>query len=442
MSKKSGEWGKLPIPSDWDEAADGYQLVALCIPNSRQWRAILVGQISDLAYGRKWNRNTGTITEVQALAREIFETMSITCLDDIAIALECICNGTTVLAEKSGQAGQAAEGSLSDGVIETGEGQQFPDQESYFNAKCNSANGIFDTILGMIDWLRDNDVDMLAGLFGGVTSGLLVAAALAGPVGWAWALVSSLVVSLAGFIIAYALNFSDVSDALDDTHEECVMALYNAADSITAEDNFIAAVEAGSPTITAIEASFLRILLSAEILNQLFEPREDVAAYESSDPVDCGSFILKSWTFPADVEGWTFTDDSDPSCSATRSYEATEEAIRNTLVVASLPFVRATGTNDSPAVTLAVTPGAAVQVDFSATSDAPILANVAVTAFYSDATSETDNVDFGAAGTLVLTLTQSKTITSVQVQFARSTSGSAQGSTHFQDLQEVRVVSA
>lgn len=437
MSKKSREWGKLPIPSDWDEATDGYQLVALCIPNSRQWRAILVGQISDLAYGRKWNRNTGTITDVQLLAREIFETMAITCLDDIAVAIECICNGTTILAEKSGQEGQAAEGTLSDGIVETGEGEQFPDQESYFDAKCNAANGIFDTVLGMIVWLRDNDVDMLAGLFGGVTSGLLVAAALAGPVGWAWALVSSLVVSLAGFIIAYALNFSDVKDALDDTHEACVMSLYNATDSITAEDNFVDAVEAGTPTITSVESSFLRILLSAEILNQLFEPREDVGKYISPSPISCGDSLLAFWTFPSDAEGWTFRDDSVGASSATGAYNAPEEALQVTKVTAGgggQP--RAKGTWLKTGLSVLVTAGSSAQFDYSAPSDS-VNQSKHMKVIYSDLTEDELMISGGTgAGTLVMTLPAAKTIAEIECSISRAWTVA---STSTSDVLEVRV---
>lgn len=437
MSKKSGEWGKLPIPSDWDEATDGYQLVALCIPNSRQWRAILVGQISDLAYGRKWNRNTGTITDVQRLAREIFETMAITCLDDIAIAIECICNGTTILAEKSGQEGQAAEGSLSDGVITTGEGEQFPDQESYFDAKCNTANGIFDTVLGMIDWLDDNDVDLLAGLFGGVTSGLLVGLALAGPVGWAWAVVGSLMAGLAGFVIRYSLTFADVSAALADTHEACVMSLYNATDAVTAEDNFIAALEAGSPTITSLESDFVKMLLSAEVVNQLFAPREDVGLYESPSPIDCGSSLLAFWTFPSDEEGWTFRDDSVGASSASGVYNADDEALQITKVTAgggTQPIAK--GTWLKTGLTVLVTAGSSAQFDYSAPSDS-VNQSKHLKVIYSDATEDEIQISGGTgAGTIVLTLPVAKTIAEIECSISRTWTVA---STSTSDVLEVRV---
>lgn len=437
MSKKSGEWGKLTIPSDWNEAEDGYLLVAMCIPNSFQWRGIMAGQISDLAYGRKWNRNTGTITEVQEIARDIFETMASTCLDDILLAITCICEGTTTLAEKSEQEGQAAEGELSDGVIQTGPGEQFPTQTAYFDAKCNVANAIFDTILGMIEWLKDNDVDLLAGVFGGVTSGLLVAVLLAGPVGWAWAIVGSVVVSLAGFLVAYALDFFDVFTALNDTHEECVLALFNSTNSLTAESNFITALEAGSPTITTLESLFIKTLLTSELLNQLFSPRDDVAVYESAAPIDCGAALLISWTFPTDEEGWTFRDDSVSPSTASGVYNGPDEALEITMVAAGGPSQpRTKGTWLKTGLSVSVPAGGSAQFDYSAPSDERNQAQH-LKVIYSDLTEDLEEIfSTTTAGTIVLTFPASKTLAEIECSISRA---DIQSNTHTSDVLEVRV---
>lgn len=442
MAKKSREENKWTIPSDWNEEADGFQLVALCIPNSRQWRGIFVGQISDIAYGRNWNRKSGVIVDAQAIAREIFETMAMTCLEDVVAALQCICEQNTIIAQKTTEIAQAIDALLSDGTVSVGPGEQFPDQGAYFDAKCNVSNAIFDTLRDMFQWLQDNSTDLLAGILGGVISGLVLGLDTSGPIGWAVSKIDSAITAVASFVVNSNVGFQDVVDALDDTQTECVRALFNANDSLTARTNFIAAVEDGLPAITAADSRLVSLFLTGEMLNQLFDPRSDLAEYQSPSPVDCGAGLLESWTFPADFESWTFIDGSDPGSSATRSYEATEEAIRNTIVVESAPFVTGQGDNTSPAVSLAITPGAAVQVDFSATSDAPIIARVQVFAHYSDATSETNSVAQADAGTLVLTLTETKTITSIEVQLARSTGGSGSGSTHFQDIQEVRIFAA
>jgi len=441
MAKKVREANKWTIPSDWNEEGDGFQIVALCIPNSPQWRAIFVGRISDLAYGRNYNKLTGTIVDAQAIARNIFESMTMTCLDDVLDVLQCICEQNTILAEKSGDTGQDVEGTLSDGDVEVGPDEQFPTSQAYFDAKCNVANGIFDTIRGMVQWLEDNEVDLLAGVFGGVTSGLLVALALSGPVGWAWALVGSLLVALAGYIISLSVNFLDLGAALDDTHEECVLALFNATNSLTAETNFVLAVEAGSPPISPVESGLMNIMLSSEMLNQLFGPRDDVGQYASPGPIDCGAALLVLWDFDADEEGWTFRDDSTANASATGSYDAGEEALSALQVIIAGGSGRITNAvNVSPTIAQAVTPGSSVQWDYSAPSDEIVVART-LTVIYTDATSEEIlRPAHTAAGTLVLTLTQSKNIETIECLTARSNGLSTTGYNFTTKTFEVRIV--
>ena len=439
MAKKTREQNKWTIPTDWDPETDGFQLVAMCVPNSRQWRGIFVGQIDDLSYGRNYNKLTGTITDAQAIARDIFESMTMACLEDVIIALQCVCQSITVLAEKSGDTAQEVDPPLSGGEVSTGEGQQFPDQSAYFDAKCNVANGIHDTVLEMVQWLDDNNVDLLLGVFGGVTTGLIAGLIGAGPIGWAVVLVASVVAGMASYLLKNQVNFSDLEAALIDAHEGCVLALFNGSNALTARANFVLEAENATPTITAVESGLLELMLSGETVNQLFEPRSDMADYNSPSPIDCGGAILKVWTFPIDVEGWTFSDESNPGSSASADYNAIDEAIENTLVVNSAPFSLSRAENSSPAVAIAITPGASVQADFSGTSDANLQA-VRVFAVYTDATEETNEVVTSSAGTLVLTLTQSKTIETVIVDFGRSTSGGGGGSTHSTNLLEVRII--
>lgn len=73
MAKRK-ETGK-PIPQDWVEE-DGYNLWMLCAPNSLMWDAYVKGAIYELTRGRGWDANTGTITEAQTIAKEIFESMA------------------------------------------------------------------------------------------------------------------------------------------------------------------------------------------------------------------------------------------------------------------------------------------------------------------------------------------------------------------------------
>lgn len=86
----------VAIPNDWTEL-DGYISVFFCMPNSPQWRRIVVGHIEGLSYGRYWNRETGTITEAQEIAGKMFETMQIC---DIETQLSAIANNTADIAER------------------------------------------------------------------------------------------------------------------------------------------------------------------------------------------------------------------------------------------------------------------------------------------------------------------------------------------------------
>lgn len=60
---------KLPIPDDWD---GNWQCVQVQWPDSPQWSALLVGFLSTVTRGRSWNENTGSIKDVQAIGRTIF----------------------------------------------------------------------------------------------------------------------------------------------------------------------------------------------------------------------------------------------------------------------------------------------------------------------------------------------------------------------------------
>lgn len=92
------------IPSDWKED-QGYALVFFCLPNSRAWRGLITGIIESLTFGWSWNEKTGRIKDVQAIGREIFETMGICKLDDLLIEfqrLNAILAGETLNVTRNG----------------------------------------------------------------------------------------------------------------------------------------------------------------------------------------------------------------------------------------------------------------------------------------------------------------------------------------------------
>lgn len=86
--RKPGHRG-WSIPDDWAEA-NGYLFASFCFPNSRKWRSVINGLVSELFYGRNWDRDTGTIIEAQQIGREVFESMAICDLERLIIAVEAI----------------------------------------------------------------------------------------------------------------------------------------------------------------------------------------------------------------------------------------------------------------------------------------------------------------------------------------------------------------
>jgi len=59
------------IPGDWD--GESWLCVKLHWPDSDDWLSVLLGLVTSMARGRTWDGDTGSITETQAIGREIFE---------------------------------------------------------------------------------------------------------------------------------------------------------------------------------------------------------------------------------------------------------------------------------------------------------------------------------------------------------------------------------
>ncbi len=74
---------KLPIPDDWNEDDNGWVSLLMCVPNSKMWRAIIRGAISDLTGGRAWDERTGRITAVQVIAWQIYGSIEMGCVEEL-----------------------------------------------------------------------------------------------------------------------------------------------------------------------------------------------------------------------------------------------------------------------------------------------------------------------------------------------------------------------
>lgn len=330
--------------------------------------------------------------------------------------------------------GQQIDDISHDGTVSVGQpGDDFPDQSSYFGAKCNVANAIYDQIKGQFDWFTSHYADLVLGELGGVTAAVTAGFLLAGPVGWGVIAVEALFVSMVVYLINENINFGDVNAALADTHDETVQALYNSGSAAVAKANFIAALEAGSPSITAIESDGVSLMLTSKLINQLFDPRADLVSYTSPDPVDCGT-TLQVWTFPTDGQSWAFRDDSTGGNSASGVHVPAREAWGLTMDTSGGSGA-AWGVIWIASLSIAVDVGNSVQFDHSAPSDDENSSRL-LKVVYSDLSEYEVFSDGVAAGTITLDITVAGTIERIECMFGRQYNPL---SPYTQDVEEVRV---
>jgi len=177
---------------------------------------------------------------------------------------------------------------LNDGFPPIGEGERWPTQGAYNDAKCNVAHAIVDTLTAQIDVLDDYNVDDL--FAGGVALATAMIATLlaAGPVGWAAAAVVGVVAGIVNLIVgAGALNLGDLEESLTNDRNLLICMLYNAPSSDIVKDSIMEYF--GTTPATLLELGLINLLLPTYLLNQLFDPTEEAATYQSENPFDCSA---------------------------------------------------------------------------------------------------------------------------------------------------------
>lgn len=357
-------------------------------------------------------------------------------LEDLIEALENMVGQSTACCEVGGQ---QIDDPGDDGVVEVGEGEQFPDLPTYFNAKCNVANGIYDTVVGTVEWLRDNNVDLKAGVLGSITTAIVLALALSGPVGWAIQLSGVAVTVIAGFVIKSVLDFIDLLDGLDDVHEELVQALYTATNAEVAKANFLSVLATATPSPSAPEKMLVGFMLNGTVLNQLFSPRDDVSVYASPDGIDCTGVPIKVWTWPTSVQDWTFADISTGAASAIGSYDALYKALKQRTIIPDGGTPEGAGKHTSPEIAIPVVPGNWAELDYSGPSDGYSQKLMLRVTYTSEAYEEIwDTVT--VPGTLVLPITATATIEWVDVIVSRQYNIKPGADDFTSLLTEVRIV--
>jgi len=258
----------------------------------------------------------------------------------------------------------------------------------------------------------------------------------AGPAGWAVAASGTIITSLAVWLIRESFDFADLSTALDDVHEGLVKGLYNTSDIQTARDNFLSILGGATPTPSSAEIYLIEIMLSGDLLNNILEPRSDMASYQSPDPIDCGAATLQVWPFVTTGEGWTFRDDSDGSYSASGVHVPAREAWEITIVgVGTGPGPRATGTIYITGLSIAVGVGNSVQLDYGPTGDGVNMSHH-IKVIFSDASEAEIQVGGTGAGTLILSMPATKTIAEIECSAGRNWSNPFNTTI---DFKEVRV---
>lgn len=422
----------------WPDEDNRCYLVAL---DNRQI-SVLLSLLDQVAWAWwLWNISTDNETAGHAIndfTDELKDCLMSGCnVSDLVATVEDLTEAIKECCEKmAGRSTQDIDEPPHDGEVEVGPGEQFGDQDEYYDAKCSAANAIFDTIRNIAVKLDEEDILGLIDIGLGVTTSIFSLIILAGPAAWAIASVSGALVSMALAIVAHTLDFGDMTDALNDEHSSLVLALYNASNTATAKANFLTILAGASPTLATTEKAFVAVMLTDKLLTLLFAPRADIVEYTSPDPITCGTGGTV-WTFDTSGQGWTFVDESVGTQEAAGLWISAREAWEIELTIVPGGGAYARGAIYLDGLSIAVDVGNSVQFDFSKTSDG-LNSYQILTVTYSDLTWDSVHTSgsSSSAGTLILNISEAKTIEEIKVSASRET-----GNYHYYiDFEEVRVL--
>ncbi len=241
--KRPGQWA---IPNDWTEG-DGYAAVLFCFPASLMWKTTVTGMVSQLLLGRSWDSKTGSIIDVQQVGREVFETMSIICIEDLANIATAI-NNLTLAIETQGPnisgcgCGYPGKDSIVAPPPAQGGG---PAPPGYTNLppidqiKCNAANVILDDIEEILQLFLDGGIETLT--WGTILTWesmiwIVLAEAAAGPIAWGLTIMAG-ISSLVTILLARSWDLQRILDAIQANREALQCIIYSANGSTEAWDD-------------------------------------------------------------------------------------------------------------------------------------------------------------------------------------------------------------
>lgn len=278
----------LPIPDDWD--GQSWCRYAICWPDSLQWRAILAGFITTPMLGRTWDRDTGTITDAQAIGQSIFERNL-----DWRYALVASCDDGTILADAiryladklssqaccnspgtyggtgTGGTGTTAESPIPDYDPEGNPPEGYETWDAYYTDVCKKAWWLVNTVnddLGRMGTLQLIGATVLAVLPG---LGVLLLDPIPGDELF---LLAALLIAIANY---GASLLDDMRDSWYGARGDIACAIYSSlgpeAAKAAAIEAFMTAYEAETtdPLALAYAEQLAGYLLSWDGLNRVYE---------------------------------------------------------------------------------------------------------------------------------------------------------------------------
>jgi hypothetical protein len=203
--------------------------------------------VSQLLRGRSWDGKTGSITDVQQIGREVFETMAIICTEDFANIVTAI-NQLTAVLEVQGPSisgcGCGYPGQDTTVAPPPAQGGA-PAPPGYVllppidQVKCNAANVLLDDIEEILQKFLDAGVATLT--WGTILTWesmiwIVLAEAAAGPIAWALTIMAG-ISTLVSILLARTWDLQRILDAFEANREALQCIIYSANGSTEAWDD-------------------------------------------------------------------------------------------------------------------------------------------------------------------------------------------------------------
>lgn len=174
------------------------------------------------------------------------------------------------------------------GVPPIGNGKMFPTVSAFEDAKCRIANAIWQTVRGTTQTLFTDGVGLKLGAFGAATTTLIAALLVSGPLGWGIAAVGGSVIGILTLVFFNeALDLEVLLSELDTDQEDLINALYQASTPDAARTAFLTVMEESAVSLSPVEIQMAKWMIPYNLLNELFQPSDDLEGWEPDDPVEC-----------------------------------------------------------------------------------------------------------------------------------------------------------